>query len=307
MIGAKRIGLLFSGASLDFTLDPQRTLDIPDMTVGEEVFSDGCGLISRNLAIQVAKKKVIKFRNKRYTPTVLQIRFPLRIIQLFQDIDCLVQRYLGYKGVLMIHPELDREKKHLVHFRKSMKKFNAKTANTFSVVDYSTPYAFGRLNNDIIVLLSSLGVTNEKLLAKQEEYFAWIEEAASNHLRAVDFLSCLGKYEEAERVLLDGLDDPKVFQKVQEAQRSEVAKFRKDDGKPRTRMMIHKSRLIFGVCDPYGVLKEGQVQIRITTENGVSTPINADVLVVRNPCLHPGLSLQIVVMVHQLIIPQAIA
>ena len=72
--GAKRIGLLFSGASLDFTLDPQKTLDIPDMTVGEEVFSDGCGLMARNLAIQVAKRKGIKFRNKRYTPTIFQIR-----------------------------------------------------------------------------------------------------------------------------------------------------------------------------------------------------------------------------------------
>ena len=73
-IGAKRIGLLFSGASLDFTLDPQKTLDISDMTVGEDVFSDGCGLMARNLAIQVAKRKGIKFRNKRYTPTIFQIR-----------------------------------------------------------------------------------------------------------------------------------------------------------------------------------------------------------------------------------------
>ena len=192
----------------------------------------------------------------------------------------------------MLHPELDQERKHLVHFRKSMKKFTTTTTSTFSVVDYSMPYTFGRLNNDIIVLLSSLGVTNEKLLAKQEEYFTWIEEAATNHLRAVDFLSCIGKYEEAERVLLDGLDDPKVFGKVRDAQKSEIAKFRKDDGKPRTRMMIRKSRLIFGVCDPYGVLKEGQVHIRITTSNGASTPINADVLVVRNPCLHPGMSAQ---------------
>jgi hypothetical protein len=296
---------LFSGASLDFRLEPYKTLDIPDMVVGEEVFSDGCGLVARNLTAQVARKKGIKFRNRRYTPTVFQIRCLSRYMMWpFKDTDGPVRRYLGYKGVLMVHPELDREKKHLVHFRKSMKKFNAKTANTFSVVDYSMPYSFGRLNNDIVVLLSSLGVTNEKLLAKQEEYFTWIEEAATNHLRAVDFLSCIGKYEEAERVLLDGLDDPKVFQKVQDAQKSEVAKFRKDDGKPRTRMMIHKSRLIFGVCDPYGVLKEGQVHIRITTENGVSTPINADVLVVRNPCLHPGLFVQISVRVRELIIPQ---
>ena len=196
----------------------------------------------------------------------------------------------------MIHPELDKEKKHLVHFRKSMKKFNTSTKNTFSVVDHSAPYAFGRLNNDIIVLLSSLGVTNEKLLAKQEEYFKWIEDAATNHLRAVDFLSCIGKYGDAERVLLNGLEDPKVRERILDAQKSEVSKFRKEEtGKARTRMMIHKSRLIFGVCDPYGVLKEGQVHIRITTENGASTPINSDVLVVRNPCLHPGLSLRRIV------------
>lgn len=72
--GAKRIGLLFSGASLDYLLDPKQTLDIPDMTVGEEVFSDGCGLMARRFAIQLAKRKNIKFRNKRYTPTVFQIR-----------------------------------------------------------------------------------------------------------------------------------------------------------------------------------------------------------------------------------------
>ena len=73
--GAKRIGLLFSGASLDYILDPRQTLDIPDITVGEDVFSDGCGLIAKGLAMQLAKMKGIKFRNRRYTPTVFQIRF----------------------------------------------------------------------------------------------------------------------------------------------------------------------------------------------------------------------------------------
>jgi hypothetical protein len=71
-------------------------------------------------------------------------------------------------------------------------------------------------------------------------------------------------------------------------------------------MMIHKSRLIFGVCDPYGVLKEGQVHIRITTENGATTPINTDVLVVRNPCLHPGLLSRILGWHFDLIIRQVI-
>ncbi|KAJ8701086.1 hypothetical protein PTI98_004049 [Pleurotus ostreatus] len=105
---------------------------------------------------------------------------------------------------------------------------------------------------------------------------------------AIDFLSCLGQYPLAERVLLDGIDDDQVAKSIRKAQLSEVSNFRKND-KNRVRMMIQKSRLLYGVCDPFQVLKEGQVHIRITTaRKGPSTPLNCSVLVVRNPCLHPG-------------------
>lgn len=73
--GAKRIGLLFSEAPIDLQLDPQRTKDIPDIVVGDEVFSDGCGLISRRLAVLLSKSKRIIFRGTRYTPSVYQIRW----------------------------------------------------------------------------------------------------------------------------------------------------------------------------------------------------------------------------------------
>jgi regulator of nonsense transcripts 1 len=82
MIGAKRIGLLFSSAELDFTLDPCLTADIEDIVSGDENFSDGCGLMSRALAVDVSKSKKIIFREQRYTPCVFQIRYvntsPLR-------------------------------------------------------------------------------------------------------------------------------------------------------------------------------------------------------------------------------------
>lgn len=202
------------------------------------------------------------------------------------------RRYLGYKGVLMLHPELDtikdQDQRVLAQFRRSMKKFSTTTNTTFSVVDHSLPYAFGRLNNDIIVLLSSLGISNESLLAKQEEYFNWISKASRDPIYAVDFLSCLGEHDLAKRVLLDGIENDAISKKVSSLQRAEINNFKKRD-KMRARMIIHKSRLIFGVCDPYGILKEGQVHIRITsTRKGPTTPINGDVLVVRNPCLHPG-------------------
>jgi len=188
----------------------------------------------------------------------------------------------------MLHPQLDREKKHLVEFRHSMKKFSTTENTTFSVVDFSKPYAFGRLNNDIIVLLSSLGITNENFLKKQNEYHDWITEASQDAAKAVDFLSCLGQYPLAETVLLKGLDDPDVSSKLRKFQNDELGKFRKGE-KPRAPIIVHKSRLLFGVCDPFQVLREGEVFIRISVaRRGETTPIHGDVLVVRNPCLHAG-------------------
>ena len=201
-----------------------------------------------------------------------------------------VLRYLGYKGVLMLHPELDKTTPKLAQFRKSMKKFNATIDNTFSVVGHSRPYSFGRLNNDIIVLLSSLGVSNERFLAKQDEYFQWVSDASKDPTKAVDFLSCLECYPLAEKVLLNGLDDPDVRKEIRRLQSSEISKSRDERTKKyKSRMMIHKSRRLFGVCDPFQVLREGEVHIRITVaRKGPSTPIHGDVIIVRNPCLHPG-------------------
>lgn len=54
--------------------------------------------------------------------------------------------------------------------------------------------------------------------------------------------------------------------------------------------MIPKSRLLFGICDPRGTLKEGECMVRIILHgNGQSVALHgAEVIVTRNPCLHPG-------------------
>ncbi|KAJ3981779.1 RdRP-domain-containing protein [Lentinula detonsa] len=271
---AKRIGLLFSGAEVDFILDPKYVGDIDDLTTGDENFSDGCGLISKRLCVQIARMKRILFQARNYTPCVYQIR------------------YKGYKGVVMLHPAMDKEKRHFIEFRGSMKKFRSTIDNTFAVVGYSTPYSFGRLNNEIVVLLSSLGVTNEAFLAKQQAYFTWIEQATSDPVKGFEFLASLGSnyFTEANRLLLDGFT-PELLRSIRKAQNSELAAFKKNDDlkKERVRMLVHKSRRLYGVCDPYRVLREGEVHVRVmTSRNGSSTIFGTDVIVVRNPCLHPG-------------------
>lgn len=114
---AKRIGLLFSSADMAMILDPVRCEDIPDVQTKDYIFTDGCGLISPHLASQLVKQRNIVFRNKRYIPSVFQIR------------------YRGYKGVLMLEPELSGQ--ILVKFRDSMKKFKGGDDLSFSVVAYS--------------------------------------------------------------------------------------------------------------------------------------------------------------------------
>ena len=114
---AKRIGLLFSSAEMATTLEPDRIEDIDDITADDYIFTDGCGLISQQLAKLVVQRKNIVFRNRRYLPSIFQIR------------------YRGYKGVLTLEPKL--QGKVQAQFRQSMKKFTAYGDLTLSIVDYA--------------------------------------------------------------------------------------------------------------------------------------------------------------------------
>lgn len=183
----------------------------------------------------------------------------------------------------------------LVHFRHSMRKFKvgADGDNTFSVVDdggFSKPFVYGRLNNDVVTLLSSLGITNETFLRKQNEYLEKLGRAHTNYETAFAVLSAIGKYEEAERVLLDGLDHPQVQRSIKAAVSKEIAAFKKEGNeKKKIRMVVEKSRYVFGVCDPLKILKAGEVFVNFTMTRGGARALHAVyVLVYRNPCLHPG-------------------
>jgi hypothetical protein len=114
---AKRIGLLFSSAEMALTLSPDRCEDIDDIKVNDYIFTDGCGLISLQLARKLVQQRNIVYRGKRYLPSVYQIR------------------YRGYKGVLTLDPTLGGQIE--VQFRDSMRKFKDASDHGFSVVDYS--------------------------------------------------------------------------------------------------------------------------------------------------------------------------
>lgn len=114
---AKRIGLLFSSTDNALILPAERCEDIQDVNRDDYTFTDGCGLVSLQLARQLAQRRNIIFRNKRYLPSVFQIR------------------YRGYKGVLTLDTTLHG--KIQVQFRESMRKFKDASDLSLAVVDYS--------------------------------------------------------------------------------------------------------------------------------------------------------------------------
>lgn len=115
---AKRIGLLFSTAQAAVDIPPGNCEDIPDIENAGYVFTDGCGLIAPRLASELARKLRILFRDRRYTPSVFQLR------------------YRGYKGVVTVDHQM-RDGGPLLRLRKSMKKFKGGNDHSFAVVGFS--------------------------------------------------------------------------------------------------------------------------------------------------------------------------
>lgn len=262
----KRIGLLFSTADIAIELSPDRCEDIADIVYHDYTFTDGCGLISKQLAREVARKKHIVHRNMRYLPSVFQIR------------------YRGYKGVLTLHPALLG--KVQVQFRDSMKKFGDVKDHSFAVAEYSKPYNFGYLNDEIILLLHALGISSDTLLRKQTGYLNFLKNVSLCEPRtSFMFLCYQGEMELAERLLLEGPDS--VRSTCGRLVRAEYTKMLNKREEQRCRIMIPKSRLLFGICDPFGKLKAGTCFVRITDDcDGVAkTIIGTEVLCTRHPTL----------------------
>ena len=152
----------------------------------------------------------------------------------------------------------------------------------------SQPFSYGFLNDETIILLHSLGISSETLLRKQNEHFDLLRGAETNFRDAFRFLSCINRPELAERMLLDGIENVKP--QIRRLINAELGKMVNKRDEQRCRIFVPKSRLLFGVCDAWDVLKEGECAVRVTMEgDGLPYTLKGtEVTVIRNPCLHPG-------------------
>lgn len=68
------------------------------------------------------------------------------------------------------------------------------------------PYALGSLNDEVIMLLHTLGILEDTLLAKQAQHLTFLQDVHKGDPQAAfQFLSYLGWTEMAEKLLLDSV------------------------------------------------------------------------------------------------------
>ncbi len=157
-----------------------------------------------------------------------------------------------------------------------------------SLTNLHKPYVFGSLNDEVVLLLHSLGISEAVLHRKQQEYFDFLSASIIHPAAAFQFLTYTNNMELAERLLLEGIEQ--LRDRLSNLINQEFSKLLNAKGVQRCRIMIPKSRLLFGVCDSTGVLKEGECAVKVTMD-GDGQPMalkGMEILVTRNPCLHPG-------------------
>lgn len=144
------------------------------------------------------------------------------------------------------------------------------------------------MNDEVVLLLHALGIQETVLLQKQAEHFQYLASAAHDSRTGFRFLTYMNNLELAEKVLMDSIES--VRPTITKLVNAEYDRMLNKRDEQRCRILIPKSRLLFGVCDAWGVLREGECAVKITMDgDGQPRALQGmEILVTRNPCLHPG-------------------
>ncbi|XP_032240569.2 probable RNA-dependent RNA polymerase 1 isoform X2 [Nematostella vectensis] len=279
---AKRIGLLFSSFGHSIPLHQHEYEVIEDVERGGYIFTDGCGFMSDSYA-----QCIQEVANLEAKPCVVQIR------------------YQGFKGVLVLNGLLGTKVK--VQFRKSMRKFTIpdesmnRTCTTFGVVKCSRPYTLGYLNTQITMLLADSGVDHGYLTRLQESFHDMLKELRTSDQAAEMYLRIKGEHSLIELLHTYGLRNSRLQRALSGLRSRELRKMQKDKGTEpddtngatasKLRILVPNSRVVFGVCDPFGELEYGQCVFHPTLYDEVRIAeyqVATEVMVVRNPCYYPG-------------------
>lgn len=274
---AARMGQCFSStyATVEVAANEVNRM-LPDVTRNNYVFSDGIGIITPDLAVEVAEK--LKLDN---VPSAYQIRFA------------------GFKGVVASWPA--KGDGFRLQLRPSMNKFQS-THSTLEICSW-TRFQPGFLNRQIITLLSALDVSDEIFWKMQEVMISRLNQMLIDVDVAFDVLtkSCAEHGNAAAIMLSCGFSpqtEPHLRGMLTSIRAAQLWGLRE-----KSRIFVSSGRWLMGVLDESGVLEQGQCFVQVSTpslENCFSKHgsrfsetknlqvVKGYVVIAKNPCLHPG-------------------
>ena len=219
-------------------------------------FSDGVGKISVILSEEISKKLKLD-----YIPS------------------CFQGRFLGCKGVWTT---MWNDNSGKIYCRESQIKFivDKKKKNFFELCDYSR-YIQSYLNRQIILLLNSLGITDDKFMKKLTDY--------KSKLNDEKFVLSLVHYPEWNQILKkmnhSGItkDNDRLLKSLIESNIDILY----NDIKKKARIYVEQSAYVIGVMDEYGILEYGEAFLHIKRDN-LDIILDKKCAVAKCPCLHPG-------------------
>lgn len=279
------MGQAFSSTVGTVLLDEDQTGGIDDIwdANAEYCFSDGCGVISSELARDVSKR--LRLRYSENFPSAYQIRFG------------------GAKGVLSCWDTmLPREEGVELKIRPSMVKFHSEH-KAVEVVGYSKRFPLV-LNRQIILLLSNLGIEDQVFLDMQRMTLRRLDNAmkADGAVSALHLLysSGCGSPDGRLKSLSPMLDIASMFRAGLTCTNCEFLFDLMTCFRRRTlKMLTSKARIplididdgcsVIGVVDEIGVLEANEVFLqRSHPVTGDSKVLTGPCVCTRFPCLHPG-------------------
>lgn len=284
---AARLGQCFS-TTRAVTGCSVQVREIEDVVRNGYTFSDGVGRISRFLAQMAANELKIKTPH-RDPPSAFQFRLG------------------GCKGMLVVSSEAQRQE---IHIRPSQHKFPA-DHNGLEIIRWSQ-FSMATLNRQIIIVLSSLGVSDEIFHEKLRTMLANLDEAMTSETQAVHLLQ---KYIDPNQMTLfisqmvkDGFQKSKepFVTSLLALWRAWQIKYLKEKAK----IVIDRGACLLGVMDETATLKgysqnnipsgnasyedkisalpEIFVQVSRADQGGKYQVIEGVCILARNPSLHPG-------------------
>ncbi|KAF8787752.1 RNA-dependent RNA polymerase 1 like protein [Argiope bruennichi] len=274
-----RMGQCFSTSeeAVQIELTDDEVINLDDIRNENYVFSDGIGMISKELADEVRKALNTRLLNRvddsrpHYKPSAFQIRFK------------------GCKG--MVAEDLRLQGRKLA-IRPSMEKFPCDTSNLLEIVKISAPRGLF-LNRPLITILEQLGVEANVFLKLQIEMVLDMTDSLIYEKKAWKMMSNLTTLDYPYKKLLKAgiclTQEPFFRSLLLSVYKVAIDQLRK---KARIAVPSQFGRNMLGVLDETGTLEYGQVFVQYSEELGnihsSTTILERTVVVTKNPCMHPG-------------------